>query len=73
MHQFHFSCPDILFHVLASGCSDCVIHVDNKTNRPLPVDFEKYIPFFLQDNPDSVCAKAGHAAYGQVCTAKLCV
>lgn len=47
------------------GCLDCVIHVDNKTKRPVPVDFEKYIPFFLQDNPDESCAKAGHAAYGQ--------
>lgn len=26
--------------------------------------FQKYISYFLQDNPDSDCAKAGHAAYG---------
>lgn len=32
--------------------------------RPSPSDFNKYITFFLQDNPDSDCAKAGHAAYG---------
>lgn len=29
------------------------------------MDFQKYIPFFLQDNPTASCAKAGHAAYGQ--------
>lgn len=54
-------CP----HNSHSGCLDCVIHTDNKTGRPVPVDFEKYIPFFLQDNPDESCAKAGHASYGQ--------
>jgi hypothetical protein len=62
-----------LFPVLAYNCKDCVIDVDNKTKRPIPVDFEKYIPFFLQDNPDESCAKAGHAAYGQVCTVKCTV
>jgi hypothetical protein len=61
------------FFVLDSGCSDCVIHIDNKTSRPVPVDFEKYIPYFLQDNPDESCAKAGHAAYGQVCTGSVSV
>jgi hypothetical protein len=58
---------------LVSGCSDCVIHTDAKTGRPVPVDFEKYIPFFLQDNPDESCAKAGHASYGQVCTEPVLV
>jgi Niemann-Pick C1 protein len=59
--------------VLDSGCLDCVIHIDNKTGRPVPVDFEKYIPFFLQDNPDESCAKAGHASYGQVCTVSVSI
>lgn len=27
--------------------------------------FERYVSYFLQDNPDETCAKAGHAAYGQ--------
>lgn len=27
-------------------------------------DFDRYVSFFLQDNPDDTCAKAGHAAYG---------
>lgn len=61
------------FSVLASGCLDCVIHIDKKTGRLVPVDFEKYIPFFLQDNPDESCAKAGHAAYGQVCIGSISV
>lgn len=26
-------------------------------------EFNKYVSFFLQDNPDESCAKAGHAAY----------
>jgi hypothetical protein len=60
------------FFVLESGCSKCVIHFDEKTKRPVPFDFEKYVPFFLQDNPDESCAKAGHAAYGQVCIVSIC-
>ncbi|KAJ9597835.1 hypothetical protein L9F63_011330, partial [Diploptera punctata] len=48
-----------------SKCSICNIELDNHTHRPLPLQFEKYVPFFLQDNPDESCAKAGHAAYGQ--------
>lgn len=30
----------------------------------MPPEFEKYVSFFLRDNPDSSCAKGGHAAYG---------
>lgn len=30
----------------------------------MPSEFEKYVSFFLRDNPDSSCAKGGHAAYG---------
>ena len=47
-------------------CSLCDIGYDNYTHRPDAVSFAKYIPFFLQDNPDYLCAKAGHAAYSQV-------
>lgn len=36
----------------------------NEFNRPIPSEFEKYVSFFLKDNPDSSCAKGGHAAYG---------
>jgi Niemann-Pick C1 protein len=35
----------------------------NKFNRPTPVEFKKYLSFFLRDIPDKGCAKAGHAAY----------
>ena len=31
--------------------------------RPSEHDFGKYLSFFLRDNPDDSCAKAGHAAY----------
>ena len=47
----------------SNQCHTCVIS-QNEYNRPSPVDFEKYVSFFLQDNPDANCAKGGHAAYG---------
>ncbi|KAF7992770.1 hypothetical protein HCN44_005114 [Aphidius gifuensis] len=45
-------------------CRSCEIKSD-KFGRPSSHDFKKYISYFLQDNPDATCAKAGHAAYGQ--------
>ncbi|VEN41344.1 unnamed protein product [Callosobruchus maculatus] len=45
-------------------CEDCEITADTKTHRPVPEDFKRYVSFFLKDNPDESCAKAGHAAYG---------
>lgn len=36
-----------------------------KEKRPNVTGFETYLPYFLQDNPDVSCAKAGHAAYSQ--------
>jgi Niemann-Pick C1 protein len=44
-------------------CKPCNVQ-KNQLNRPTSSEFEKYVSFFLQDNPDSSCAKAGHAAYG---------
>jgi Niemann-Pick C1 protein len=44
-------------------CLSCNI-TQNDIKRPIPKDFDKYVSFFLNDNPDSSCAKAGHAAYG---------
>lgn len=44
-------------------CRKCNITL-NSIGRPTSKEFEKYISFFLLDNPDSSCAKAGHAAYG---------
>lgn len=32
--------------------------------RPTPEQFDKYLPFYLKDNPESKCTKGGHAAYG---------
>ena len=32
--------------------------------RPSPESFNKYLPFFLVDNPSQSCPKGGHAAYG---------
>lgn len=52
-------CP----HTRRGQCPNCNITL-NKYNRPMPMDFDKYVSFFLQDNPDENCAKGGHAAYG---------
>ncbi|XP_026472293.1 NPC intracellular cholesterol transporter 1-like isoform X5 [Ctenocephalides felis] len=54
-------CP----HQNEDDCDSCTISFDTKTKRPIPSDFSTYLPYFLQDNPDEDCAKAGHAAYGQ--------
>ena len=50
--------------VLDYSCKLCKIEA-NEFGRPNVADFEKYVSFFLQDNPDGECAKAGHAAYGR--------
>ncbi|KAL6430199.1 hypothetical protein ACFW04_007740 [Cataglyphis niger] len=52
-------CP----HNDRGNCLTCNITL-NKYNRPVPMDFDKYVSFFLQDNPDETCAKGGHASYG---------
>lgn len=44
------------------NCSACRIS-QNEYHRPNSEDFEKYLSFFLQDNPDAACGKGGHAAY----------
>ena len=48
------------------NCEVCDIGYNAHNKRPDAVSFAKYLPFFLQDNPDEICSKAGHAAYGQV-------
>ncbi|KAK0166490.1 hypothetical protein PV328_004905 [Microctonus aethiopoides] len=53
-------CP----HTITRGCKSCEIHT-MENGRPIPADFEKYVSFFLNDNPDEECVKGGHAAYGQ--------
>ncbi|XP_067212878.1 NPC intracellular cholesterol transporter 1 isoform X4 [Linepithema humile] len=52
-------CP----HTDRAHCSTCNITL-NQYNRPTATDFDRYVSFFLQDNPDETCAKGGHAAYG---------
>jgi len=44
-------------------CSSCGIDVQD--GRMPPEDFNKYLPWFLEDNPSSECPKGGHALYGQ--------
>ncbi|KAK2584243.1 hypothetical protein KPH14_006655 [Odynerus spinipes] len=53
-------CPHSVF---SNTCDACNITL-NAYKRPVPMDFEKYVSFFLEDNPDVSCAKGGHAAYG---------
>ncbi|CAF0910919.1 unnamed protein product [Didymodactylos carnosus] len=46
-----------------SNCEECT---PNFTRNGLSVNnFNKYLPFFLKDNPNLKCAKGGHAAHGQ--------
>ncbi|XP_050677149.1 NPC intracellular cholesterol transporter 1 isoform X3 [Leptidea sinapis] len=47
-----------------SSCAKCNISLVGAEMRPSPKDFDRYLPFFLQDNPTFGCAKGGHAAYG---------
>lgn len=51
-----------------SSCESCEreFSVESGIRRPTPETFDKYLPFFLQDIPDSNCAKAGKAAYSDV-------
>lgn len=45
-------------------CQPCNITL-NDINRPYPDEFEHYVSYFLRDNPNEECVKAGHAAYSQ--------
>ncbi|XP_033640413.1 NPC intracellular cholesterol transporter 1-like [Asterias rubens] len=45
------------------GCVPC--RQSGKTfERPTVEEFEKFLPFFLVDDPGAKCSKGGHAAYG---------
>ncbi|XP_033726498.1 NPC intracellular cholesterol transporter 1-like isoform X1 [Pecten maximus] len=46
-----------------SLCKPCQLH-GAINGHPVKEDFMKYLPWFLSDNPGTVCAKGGHAAYG---------
>ncbi|CAG9824579.1 unnamed protein product [Phaedon cochleariae] len=54
-----------------SGCLPCNITFRPDNHRPVTEEFDRYVSFFLRDNPDDVCPKAGHAAYGQGVNYKL--
>lgn len=46
-------------------CNYCTIERNDWSNglRPHPEAFERYIPFFLQDEPTEICNKGGLASY----------
>ncbi|KAE8748510.1 hypothetical protein FOCC_FOCC004805 [Frankliniella occidentalis] len=54
-------CP----HSKGSKCKECRVPFDPSTSRPSAADFNKYVPYFLEDNPDASCAVAGHAAHSK--------
>ncbi|RXG72798.1 Niemann-Pick C1 protein [Armadillidium vulgare] len=48
-------------------CHKCNIqHLLHNRYRPEPDAMSTALPFFLKDNPETACPKAGHAAYGQI-------
>ncbi|XP_047992313.1 NPC intracellular cholesterol transporter 1 isoform X1 [Leguminivora glycinivorella] len=51
--------------ILTGNCEPCNIPLVPPEQRPSPSDFDRYVSFFLRDNPDSDCPKGGHAAYAQ--------
>ncbi|OWF43470.1 Niemann-Pick C1 protein [Mizuhopecten yessoensis] len=46
-----------------SLCEPCQLH-GAINGHPVKEDFMKFLPWFLSDNPGTICAKGGHAAYG---------
>ncbi|KAL1502244.1 hypothetical protein ABEB36_007416 [Hypothenemus hampei] len=58
-HKNDSFCPHTYTNDLCGTC-------DLKTvNIPKSTYFQRYLPYFLMDNPDSACAKGGHASYYQ--------
>lgn len=56
----------IIIYIDETICKTCKIPIDRNTSRPDEENFRKYIPYFVQDVPDEVCAKAGRASYFDV-------
>lgn len=52
-------------------CTPCNIPISGPEKRPSSQDFKRYVPFFLQDNPNPNCPKGGHAAYSQAVNYKF--
>ncbi|KAI3387963.1 hypothetical protein SNEBB_004991 [Seison nebaliae] len=59
-------CPS---SVIDKNCIPCNISLIN--NRPTDQSFQSFLPFYLKDNPNSKCAKGGHAAYAQLVNLKI--
>lgn len=60
----------LLLFLFSVNCEFCNISL-NTYSRPYPDEFSHYISYFLRDNPDESCVKAGHAAYAQAVNLKL--
>lgn len=56
----HSFCPHTENNIL---CQSCIM---SKTNLSRYDYYKKYLPYFLNDNVDVVCAKSGHEAYASV-------
>nr|XP_018672975.1 NPC intracellular cholesterol transporter 1 isoform X2 [Ciona intestinalis] len=51
--------------VVSTSCIACRSAQESANqSRPTPDEFMKFLPWFLNDNPETKCAKGGHAAYG---------
>ncbi|XP_064596791.1 NPC intracellular cholesterol transporter 1-like [Liolophura sinensis] len=51
--------------VVNETCYTCDIKfMANYSSRPIPSEFMEFIPWYLSDNPEEICTKGGHAAYG---------
>ncbi|XP_055840064.1 NPC intracellular cholesterol transporter 1 isoform X2 [Episyrphus balteatus] len=54
-----------------TSCDVCPMQNISNMKRPTVHDFNKYLPYFLMDNPDDSCAKGGHPAYGDAVKYKV--
>ncbi|XP_077999755.1 NPC intracellular cholesterol transporter 1-like [Glandiceps talaboti] len=45
------------------NCEPC-LPTEDRGKRPTVLQFEEYLPWFLEDNPNLYCSKGGKAAYG---------
>uniref|UniRef100_H2Z4C5 Niemann-Pick C1 N-terminal domain-containing protein n=1 Tax=Ciona savignyi TaxID=51511 RepID=H2Z4C5_CIOSA len=51
--------------VVSDACTPCRSAEESaQSSRPSPEEFIKFLPWYLNDNPEMKCAKGGHAAYG---------
>lgn len=66
-HFFHSNLVSTCIKLVAADCDlYCEKTIMPNTSRPDAATFNHYLSFFLQDNPDAICSKAGHAAYSNV-------